>query len=509
MRSLFGESAWLIYAALNLGLACVLVAGAAAGGGSFSELPYVMLLFAICSSPIPFIDRWNGAFAMLGVIMAVYFLTFGMADAASMFFPPKSAHPEGVFIDGGEAMLLVGTFLQLIGFHFGVRIAGSRAGSSQVKDWPRGLFLPLGLSLWSLGSAALLYHALFVQVENTNAAVTAGFAKLGIWNTTGLILMENYAGPLGIIILSYWWTRWAKRGGSVLMLAIILAQFAIGWVVDQKEIALSAPAVMLLTRFIISGRVPTRWLVCSILGIVLVFPVLTAKRVIMQEGLGVTRAQALSRTGEILMRAIAERDVARVSNKYEQKTQSFLERATDKAAVQAFAAHVGVDHPYKMGTTFEPLLYVFIPRLVWSDKPGDSSAQLFNREFNVSADRDTYISPTHIGELYWNFGIAGVVIGMTLIGILLGFICKRFDPSTQTSITGVLIIIVTLYELVVRRGGQIEVEYVVWLRTVALIGLLHLIFARRQPSAEPPAHADSLESHPHGAQALPFPNLLR
>ena len=268
------------------------------------------------------------------------------------------------------------------------------------------------------------------------------------------------------------------------MITIICVQFVVGWVIDQKEAALSAPLVILLTRFVTTGRVPMRWLVCAAVGMALVFPVMTAKRIIMTEGLGLNRVEALSRTGEILRRAIAERDVAQTGKKYGQKTQTFLQRATDKGAVERFAAHVGVDHPYRMGSTLEPMLYAFIPRLLWSDKPGESSAQLFNREFRLSEDRDTYISPTHIGELYWNFGMVGVITGMTMIGLLLGAVCGRFDQSRQSSITGVLVLIVTLYELVVRRGGQIEVEYVVWIRTLVLIWLLHWLLAKRsQPTA--------------------------
>jgi hypothetical protein len=346
LKSFFTRYGWLLYVALNISLGCALLIGAALNGGSVSELPYVMMLFAICSSPLPFITRPNGVMAMLGVAMTVYFVGFGLGDAAAMFAPPKFGRPEGVMLDGGEIVLLLGALLQLVGFHLGARIAGRDSGTKATKDWPQSLFLPLGLMFWLSGLAATLYQSLVLQSDNSNAAVVAGFTRLGIWNTSGLILIVNYAGPLGIVILSYWWTKYASRWGTAVVLTVILVQFAAGWVVDQKETALSAPLVMMLTRFIISGRVPMRWLLCSMLGIVLVFPVLTAKRIIMNEGLGLTRAQALAHTGEILMRAIAERQVAQ-QGKYEEKTQTFLERVNDKAAVEVFAAHLGIDHTYK------------------------------------------------------------------------------------------------------------------------------------------------------------------
>ncbi len=509
MQSFLERSGWLLYGALNLAVLLALVVGAVVGGGSLSELPYVMLMFAICSSSIPFIHRLNGPFAMLTVIGAVYFLGFVMSDALGMFTAPKAPRPGDAIFDAGEVILIVGVLVQVIGFHIGVRITRTSSDARLVKDWPAALLLPSGLLLWGLGAAATLYQSLVVQSDNTSAAVTSGFAKLGLWNTSGLILVENYAGPLGIVILAYWWTKFARRGGGTLMLAIVFAQFAVGWIVDQKETSLNAPVMMLMTRFVVDGRVPMRWLVCSVLGIVLVFPVLTAKRVIMTEGLGLTRAQALAHTGEILMRAIAERQSARDSNKYEEKTQTFLERATDKGAVEVFAQHSGIDHPYRMGSTFEPVLYTFIPRVFWSEKPGDNSAVTFNREFHLSADPDTHMSPTHIGELYWNFGLPGVVVGMTMIGMFLGFICARFDPSAQSSMTGTLILIVTFYELVARRGGQIEIEYVVWMRTLLLIGLMHLCFAKApaRPTRQPVKSRSPVPGASDG-QPTRFPNLI-
>ena len=509
MQSILRQYGWFMYGGLNLAVLLTLVVGSVTGGGSISGLPYVMLFFALCSSAIPFVRNLNGPFAMLGVIGGVYFLGFGLSDALAMFSPEKNGRPSGAPIDAGEAVLLVGMLMQVIGFHIGVRLTQSRAQVGPPKDWPRALFLPLGLILWCAGISALLYQSLVVQADNSNAAVIAGFSKLGVWNTTGLILVENYAGPLGIVILSYWWTKWARRSGTPLMLLIILVQFAAGWVVDQKETSLNGPVVILLTRFVVEGKVPMRWLVCSALATVLVFPVLTAKRVIMTEGLGLTRAQALARTGEILERAIAERVTARENNKYEQKTQTFLERATDKAAVEVFVQHVGVDHPYQLGATLDAMLYAFIPRVFWSDKPGDNSAVTFNREFKFSADPDTHISPTHIGELYWNFGLPGVIIGMALIGVLLGYTCGRFDPSVRPSISGVLVIIVTLYELVARFEGQIELQYVVWARTLVLIGLLHILLARPLARA-----TQNTAGEPNGAASgadapLRYPNLVR
>jgi len=506
-RYFLGESRWLFYGALNLSLDAVLLVGAGVGGSS-AEVPYLVLLFAVCSSPIPFIGALNGAHAVLAVAMAFHFVEFGLLDVAHLFSPSGSTLRSTGLLTGGELLIIIGALVKIIGFHAAMRFTKSASARAGSKDWPPRALLILGLCMWLAGSGLNLYQALYLQLDNSNAAITSAYTKLGPWGTDAVLLITNYMGPMGIMVLAYWWSVWDRRGSTLLMLGLIAAQFIVGWIIDTKEVAIGAPFIMLLTRFITLGRVPLRWVIPSILGIVLVFPVLTAKRIIVTEYLGMTRAEALSHSGEILWRAITEQGEVR-AGKYGQKSQSFLERATDKAAVEMFVTHVGKDKPFKMGETLDQLLYVFVPRVIWSDKPGANSAQTFNREFHLSEDPDTHISPTFLGELYWNFGYMGVVLGMTLFGLIFGFVAKRFDPSTGTSITRVLVIIVTLYETALGQGGQIELAYVVWIRTLVLIWLLHLILARPAKRALKPGAYDA----DRGALGMPvarvrFENLL-
>jgi hypothetical protein len=510
LKFLSVETKWILYTALNLSFSLALLIGTAFDGGSLAQLPYVALLFAICSSPLPFIDRYNGPFAMLGAAMAVYFVEFGALDALSMLKPAMKDAAGKDVISGTDVVLWVGALMQIAGFHAAARITKVRGSVVLPKDWSRSLLVPIGLLFWTAASVATLYHALVVQPENTALSVQAGLAKLGIWRTSGLILVESYAGPLGIMILAYWWAVWAKRLGTPLMLTLFFAQFLIGWVVDTKEVAISAPVIALLTRFIVLGKIPVRWLVGATLAIALVFPILSAKRIVMTEELNLSRAEALPRTFAILMRTIEE-EAAIKTGKYEQSSETFLERASVKGSVELIIEGTAMDHPYKLGSTFEPLLYVFFPRVLWSDKPGGNSAQLLNREFHISADPDTFISPSHLGEWYWNFGFPGVILGMALSGALLGYISVRFDPSARSSVTRVLVIIVTLYLLVARSEGQLEIQYVLWARSMLLIGLLHLILARHVSqrvagSASTSGDSDATSS---GVELVRFPNLMR
>jgi hypothetical protein len=502
------ETRWMIYATLNLTFCVSLIIGSAVGGGSLAQLPYAVLLFAICTSPLPLIDRFNGPFAILGVAMAVYFVEFGALDAMLILRAPVNSTPAEGGIGRTEIVLLLGAVMQIAGFYAAARFCKVGADAHFPKDWSRPFLVPIGLILWSAASVATLYHDFVVQPDTSAITIQAGLAKLGIWGSSGLILIENYAGPLGIMILAYWWAVWGKSTGTPLILTLIVAQFIIGWIVDTKEVAISAPVIALLTRFIVLGKIPVRWLLTVLVAIALLFPILSAKRVVMTEELQLTRAQALPRTFEILLRTLEE-GAAIETGKYEQSSETFLQRESVKGNVDLIIKGTAAGHPYKLGSTFEPLLYVFLPRVLWSDKPGGNSANLLNREFHISADPDTFISPSHLGEWYWNFGLPGVIIGMALSGALLGYISVRFDPSSRTSVTRVLVIIVTLYLLVARSEGQVEIQYVLWARSMLLIGLLHLVLAREaRQNVGGGTGADSDAAHGE-VKLIRFPNLMR
>jgi len=60
----------------------------------------------------------------------------------------------------------------------------------------------------------------------------------------------------------------------------------------------------------------------------------------------------------------------------------------------------------------------FIPRALWPQKPlgpGDYEAGLF---FNIYGKVMVGVEPSIPGELYWNFGVSGIVLGMAALGLL-------------------------------------------------------------------------------------------
>jgi hypothetical protein len=248
---------------------------------------------------------------------------------------------------------------------------------------------------------------------------------------------------------------------------------------------------------------PRGWILGAAVVVALAFPVFQAYRAEVVGERGMNRAQAAQNIGKVLDLALAAKD--RVNNGKE-RAQTIFERASTKGNVELIFERTGVDVPYQNGRTLVELVVAFVPRVIWPDKPSVAAGQVFNKEM-LRGTGDTFISPSHLGELYWNFGWMGVIGGMTFIGMLLGYIGAKTSLAESHSATRLLILLATVGTLCLQFEASVAVTYVVWIRSVAAIGLLHLLFSRpvRHAQTESAANAGAAVVAP----VLPrFPNML-
>ena len=73
---------------------------------------------------------------------------------------------------------------------------------------------------------------------------------------------------------------------------------------------------------------------------------------------------------------------------------------------------------YRFGSTFDDLLWFYVPRQWWPDKPV-SFGYRFGPEFFPGANATESYAPSMVGELYLDFGLIGVAGGFYLFGIAL------------------------------------------------------------------------------------------
>lgn len=486
----------------NLCFFLLLAVGSIVGSHTSAHPLYLMLLFAICSTPVLNVTRLNDRYAILTLFSIVYFQLYGTVDLINLFTGTGQFSDSGAALSMTEMIVLVGGALAQIAYRMTCRSKRDH-DTSEDKDWSEFQLVILGGAIWAISTAASGYYKIFVITAQTAAAVEKGMNSISSIAAAGFIL-ANYMQYLGILFLAYAQCRYRRAYLIPVVVAVAVIQLAFGFIVDSKGDALIGGILVIVAQLFVNGRVPKTWLVPFIVFLFVAFPVMQANRLV--RGIyRIDHIEALNNIGEILKDAIRFKDDTTVGG---ERSLAFYERMSLKGSVEMIVTRTGQEVEYQRGYTLLPLVTVFIPRLIWPSKPDVQTGLIMNREFKVSKVAFVYISPSHLGELYWNFGWPGVLIGMSLIGAVLGFIGKYVDMSEHTNITRLLIAVLTIRQLIIGFEGSIAVQYVVWMRAGLLVFVLHLLISRRIPSVgvnKPAEHAETNE--PNISQRLP--NLLR
>ena len=127
----------------------------------------------------------------------------------------------------------------------------------------------------------------------------------------------------------------------------------------------------------------------------------------------------------------------------------------DRVSMMGFLSHI-VDQspnpiPYLDGESYVPLVYSLIPRIVWPGKPRLLSGYWFTERYGMRSPGDdvTSFNVPWLPELYANFGIFGVTVGMFAIGLLLAGLDRKFNSrgmSPVEQVVGIALIYGIIYQ---------------------------------------------------------------
>ncbi len=126
---------------------------------------------------------------------------------------------------------------------------------------------------------------------------------------------------------------------------------------------------------------------------------------------------------------------------------AYLSRSFDPIAVAYLNQQVEL-YGYLGGETLEYISYAFIPRIFWPDKPTVTQGAWFAyyTGFASSPEKSTVsLGITATGELFWNFGIAGVAVGMFIIGSLFGGLWRMAGNDPRKSVISMLLYISIIF----------------------------------------------------------------
>ena len=168
---------------------------------------------------------------------------------------------------------------------------------------------------------------------------------------------------------------------------------------------------------------------------------------------------------------------------YWEEVEIFLYRQFDPTPMGYFVGHVR-SAGLQLGRTMSYIRYAFIPRLVWPDKPNVTRGAWFTNFLGFSKTEEratTSTGMTATGELYWNFGIYGVVAGMFAIGCLLSGILWRLAGTDPTGSTVRMMLYLTITLNMNNMPEAVTIFVGIVINTLVGCMLLLLLEHRRRP----------------------------
>jgi hypothetical protein len=208
-----------------------------------------------------------------------------------------------------------------------------------------------------------------------------------------------------------------------LWLVLVPARLMIGLASGLTSQGLIVMLLLIYVHSALRHRIPWTVILAGGLLFVVVRPVETAFRLATWDGGSSENLSELAR-GKLLLGMVGDSIGPMIEGRgtaYDNAMEISTRRLG--ADVLTFAAVIHDTPrivPYWDGASYYPLLFKFVPRFIYPDKPREVTGQTFGHRYGLldPANFETSYNLPQLIEAYINFGPAGVVVVMLLFGIL-------------------------------------------------------------------------------------------
>jgi hypothetical protein len=466
-------SVFLAYAALCMSFAvAILVADVTQGQQDTAASLYCMALFAVCAGPA-LLGRHNPRHRLLSIFAGCYFVIFGLHTTMKIL---TGAHTGGLFGPNGtsgamgtgdvlnsDAAVILGVLVLLAAYFLVSALRGGKASTVLDREWRYSSILAIGVITWMIGFGEMIAYQLNVSPLHIPRTVMG--LPLGIASNIRLL------SPIGGMMLIYLVARrFRPKVVWPLLLIVIGSEFVFGFIGNSKEVSFRIPVLLFVGLYFLDGKVSKKILLTMLLVGVPYLLFFNAYRAITLERDYKTPAEALQAFSRNIQ--VARQQTQSQEGFVSASLESFTQRVDGKIYVDIIVAGTDSGRVARLG--FESLGWFFesfIPSFLWPEKPDIVLGQRFNHEFHLSESVYTFVPTTQLGELYWAFGMPGVIIGMAVIGMILAWLGGALLQRSAMTVPRFMMLLMSTYYLAVRFEDNIANQYSLFVRLTILIWL--------------------------------------
>jgi len=206
--------------------------------------------------------------------------------------------------------------------------------------------------------------------------------------------------------------RARARPDMIILVCLLILQFG-GGLLHGSKVTFILPRLLVVV-FIYAQfhvRPPVKWVIAFIVIVLITFPIVEQFRVLSSLPGAEREAGALVLGGVGETVQDIDQSAALTFDKLNRRTRQIENVAVVVRDTPAVFPHTG-------GSALpEAVALALIPRVVWPDKPVLDAATTFPQLYlkQVTGSRSG-TGPSHFGDLYRNFGLLGVLLGMGIFG---------------------------------------------------------------------------------------------
>jgi uncharacterized membrane protein len=428
---------------------------------------YVVVLGLFLCLAGPMLYSWFRGqldyFEPIHVFGAVYFAFFGLGSVWTVNDPHFVAYDLYIvpYVPKAALYCLLGYVALIIGYYGPWRGGEKRRPSVERLRGPLFLVVAAGVGivgLWAVG----VQERLILTGSTT--------VKTLISSLTQLFPFFLFAWALAWVLF---FSDTLRRMQKLVLLGVMIpaALFAGLSTFSDKSLIMTLIGVPIIARWYMKRKIPWSFLVILLLLLVfIVFPFYNTYR---WSDASMAQSDRMMVTYQTVQSWDSDRYLFF-------SVRSLIRRLAMINSVAVVLRDVDRWVPYARGKTiFMPALTFFIPRVLWPDKPVSYFGRDFGRTFRVTSylSKDTFIAVTVPGELYWNFGLPGILLGMALLGMGLRVLYRRYGEGMGRDVVSLAIYILLLIQ-VAHLGASLAGDLVVIFRTLVLLEAMRW-FGRR------------------------------
>jgi hypothetical protein len=465
----------------------VLVLGA--NGIQFEQYLLLLGFFGLASAIFVFSRiRQNhiGIFYLPVFLTILFFLRFGLAPVIC-FLDPESLSPD---FNGHYRFILWAleyVIIGLLAFWTGCHLAAKRssAGGPQFAEGiaEQGHAGHSTLA-WVMGIYAVVFA---IQLYLLHAHL---YAYVGTWkayyaNLSSLQVLQTVSSIGGVAVLAFVtierYFHPSDMPRRLLFWVVLMSEAGWGLASGMKAAALQPFIIVAMISSLIERRFKKGWVAAVLLGILALYPIANNyRRMVLAQG-GLASPAAVVTTG---LEAFSQTHASRRSaSDWVSDGWSMTVNRLDLLPNIGLVLWLGPRTSALRGKERWWMVpyYPFVPRFIWHSKPILDKGRRFSIATGSASVSSMAI--TYPGDLYADYGMPGIVLGMFLLGIV--------SQALANTVTGPLdkrrvFIYATMFMYVVRLESDAFGYLTTLIKTFVMLSIVALLIYGPRRRAETP-----------------------